>query len=85
MNDKKFEVLIASCKTPKITITPERVTIKHNGKKDYTKELALLQKIAEIHKDTTESLRGHFRSNGVIFLQNNSRKTVSSYHLNDEL
>ncbi len=56
---KKIEVLITDTKNPKLTVTPDRVTIKHNGKKDYTKEINFLKNVAEQLHDTTLSLRGN--------------------------
>ena len=75
------EVIITKTKKPRLTITPTRITIKHDGKKPYTAELELFDLIIDELKDTKESLRGHVYNNIISMYNGRQTQLIKSYKL----
>lgn len=80
-----IEYKITDCKFPKVTITPDRITIKYNGGDKWEKHLNFLKEVSEKHLDTDCALRGSFKPNNNVRLFNNAKKLVAQYNLIEEV
>lgn len=84
---KKLEILITNTKVPKLTVAKDRISIKHNNSRDYSKEIEFLKRCADKIGDVDYTLRGKMRKSDSIVLMSdkdlNKKYRIEKFTMNE--